>query len=63
MNQDEKLCTIEEMAAKTFRSHWSLRRMCREGVVRHFRIGRRLMFPESEVIRILRESEVKARAA
>lgn len=57
MNDDERLCTVEEVAeylGDAF-SPVTVRRWCRDGIIKAVKIGKRWVIPESEARRIKRE--------
>jgi predicted site-specific integrase-resolvase len=57
--QSDALVRLTKACRQLDVSYWALRDWCREGKVRHHRIGKKLlMIPQSEIDRILRDSLV-----
>lgn len=56
--QLEPLLKIEDAARLVGRTHWTLRHDVRAGRLRCIRIGRRIMFEQSEIRRLIEEGRV-----
>lgn len=57
MDTEERLCTAEEVAAYLGEnvSPFTIRRWCRDGLIKAVKLGRKWAIPESEARRIKRE--------
>ena len=61
-NSLEPLLKIEEVSRITGRSHWTLRNDVVVGRIRCIRLGRRMMFEQSEIRRLIQDARNEAAA-
>ena len=52
---DERLNDLEQSSGRLSVSPWTLRRLIDSGDIRAVRVGRRVLIPESELLRIMRD--------
>jgi excisionase family DNA binding protein len=55
---DEKLLRLSEASAKLNISYWTMREWCRSGKCRYHRPGKFLLISQTEISRLLQESQV-----
>jgi excisionase family DNA binding protein len=56
----ERLLDIDEAAELLRRSHWTIRKDLRSGVIRSVRLGRRILFEPRELRRVVAAARKKA---